>query len=807
MALAAFLAVLLLLTALARAVRACGRALCRGARLVMAACGWELRTKEGRAAPPPPGQVCACPRVRRNRTAWAPDPGGGRRTAPPGVRGARRAAGAWCRALAYGVIAGFAVFGNHEESSHDTGASLVRDKGFHLGTTGSDIERYHSGTNAVGYIVGGLGTTDRAQDILHLGKMAGTDGGFHTGSKCLQSHILATGTEDSACERYGTGNIGIRSANFCMEERPPCGKGGVPCTASEAACMHSLSAASALSARQQISLRAVAKGRMAALPQGEASEVCFSLPAPPPVSTVGPPTWRQGFAFQLGTASFRFGEALKPGPQRITQRGIMSINVTALMGAREVLQGFASSVFLVQEHSVPASSIESSKLALKAKGMAAILSPTDPEAGGATGGVAIIAKRPCVIQPCTPNTTAFEQACQLGRCIMGMVSVGPNVTVACISAYGWASKSSEHSKFARTDALLAAIDGELAHWPDMPVIIRADLNARVEHLPTLARRVQAAQWHDLGSKAEAWGSPPSQPTCWAHNAKSPTRADYLIVNNHALSLVQGFEYHGWGYFDVHSPISAVLSTSTPEPVDQWVLPGCVELGDVQESRIQTSIDIQYVEHEHELENSLARGDLTAFFQTWSMCFEQGLKSISPRPHGTGRGQPRVERASPPWARAAQAPCDGDTWFDESRPQLSGGALIMRRRFIHLAALAAKAKHPPVEPWGQELLRVCHAIRRATAHLPDEAPRPPQISPGGDGWHRVVLASKLYARDLDGFARKQAARTRAQRRHELSEKLNSPEGTSCIYRLLSPPPWTVGFFLSWGPMAPLLSHRP
>ena len=63
---------------------------------------------------------------------------------------------------------------------------------------------------------------------------------------------------------------------------------------------------------------------------------------------------------------------------------------------------------------------------------------------------------------------------------------------------------------------------------------------------------QTDGWTDIGEKAQTWGGVSAEHTCLGHNAKQPTRNDYIIVNDVGLPLVKGFRVLHHEGFLVHS---------------------------------------------------------------------------------------------------------------------------------------------------------------------------------------------------------------------------------------------------------------
>ena len=65
-------------------------------------------------------------------------------------------------------------------------------------------------------------------------------------------------------------------------------------------------------------------------------------------------------------------------------------------------------------------------------------------------------------------------------------------------------------------------------------------------------------WTDLGAKAHLWGGISCEHTCLGHNAKLPTRNDYIIANDHAFPLVKGFRVMHQEGFLVHSVLQVKI---------------------------------------------------------------------------------------------------------------------------------------------------------------------------------------------------------------------------------------------------------
>eukprot|EP00969_Alexandrium_andersonii_P051756 2272943-Alexandrium_andersonii.AAC.1 len=172
-----------------------------------------------------------------------------------------------------------------------------------------------------------------------------------------------------------------------------------------------------------------------------------------------------------------------------------------------------------------------------------------------------------------------------------MVGIGKKTPLLVMSLYGWASDTGEMSRHQRTSELVGAAIAELLEWPNMPTIVAADLNARIEQLPSLQAQILAGNWHDLGAIASSWGAEDASPTAWAHNAKSPSRIDYLFADSRALGLAVGWEHGGFGRFDVHAPLSVKLTGGAPCPRRVFRTPQPIELERTQDAATGTAKQI------------------------------------------------------------------------------------------------------------------------------------------------------------------------------------------------------------------------
>ena len=107
--------------------------------------------------------------------------------------------------------------------------------------------------------------------------------------------------------------------------------------------------------------------------------------------------------------------------------------------------------------------------------------------------------------------------------------------------YGHTGGRKDPKQAEATNALLKIAYEELDAQPKGPKLIAGDLNADPTNLPFLQTMCQVDGWTDVGEKAQMWGGISCEHTCLGHNAKQPTRNDYIIVNEACLPLVKGFQ--------------------------------------------------------------------------------------------------------------------------------------------------------------------------------------------------------------------------------------------------------------------------
>ena len=163
---------------------------------------------------------------------------------------------------------------------------------------------------------------------------------------------------------------------------------------------------------------------------------------------------------------------------------IESINVTSLKAAEELLLRRHAPIFL-QEHALPACVHRGWIKRARGRGYTLILSPPDPEAAVAKGGVAVLAPVDYRATEMPARSQAFCKARALGRVMRVVLRTGLHCAVTVYNVYGFPGAHHDRSKALRTDCILTAIMEEVEAWGDSCVAIVGDLNADLEDLPSI----------------------------------------------------------------------------------------------------------------------------------------------------------------------------------------------------------------------------------------------------------------------------------------------------------------------------------
>ena len=124
---------------------------------------------------------------------------------------------------------------------------------------------------------------------------------------------------------------------------------------------------------------------------------------------------------------------------------IESINVTSLKAAEELLLRRHAPIFL-QEHALPACVHKGWIKRALGRGYTLILSPPDPEAAVAKGGVAVLAPVDYRATEMSARTQAFCKARALGRAMRVVLRTGLHCAVTVYNVYGFPGAHHDRSK-------------------------------------------------------------------------------------------------------------------------------------------------------------------------------------------------------------------------------------------------------------------------------------------------------------------------------------------------------------------------
>ncbi len=91
------------------------------------------------------------------------------------------------------------------------------------------------------------------------------------------------------------------------------------------------------------------------------------------------------------------------------------------------------------------------------------------------------------------------------------------------------------------NSIINAIKLEIRQHPPGPCAIAGDLNCNPMNLNPLKQLLVEDSWKDLGAHAHIWGRDRDEHTCMAHNAKQPTRRDFILTNPSLFTQVENFE--------------------------------------------------------------------------------------------------------------------------------------------------------------------------------------------------------------------------------------------------------------------------
>ena len=240
---------------------------------------------------------------------------------------------------------------------------------------------------------------------------------------------------------------------------------------------------------------------------------------------------------------------------------VESINITSFKAAEEALLRRHTPVFF-QEHALPASVHEGWLKRARGRGFTLILSPPDPAAAVAKGGVGILAPVDYRPTEMPARSGAFVKARALGRVMRVVLRTGLHTAITVYNVYGFPGAHHDKGKALRTDAILSAVMEEIEAWGDTCVALLGDLNADLEDLPSI-QNFLARGWRDLGSHP-AWQGVHGQPaaTCFAANGPPQgNRRDFVLTDPQLFGFVHTFEVTPETIFPVHRPLRFLLHNS------------------------------------------------------------------------------------------------------------------------------------------------------------------------------------------------------------------------------------------------------
>ena len=157
---------------------------------------------------------------------------------------------------------------------------------------------------------------------------------------------------------------------------------------------------------------------------------------------------------------------------------VESINVTSLKAAEELLYRRHAPIFL-QEHALPACVRRGWIKRARGRGYTLILSPPDPEAAVAKGGVAVLAPWDYRATEMPARSLAFSKARALGKAMRVVLRAGLHCAITVYNVYGFPGAHHDRNKALRTDSILVAIMEEVEAWGDSCVALIGDLNANL----------------------------------------------------------------------------------------------------------------------------------------------------------------------------------------------------------------------------------------------------------------------------------------------------------------------------------------
>ena len=200
----------------------------------------------------------------------------------------------------------------------------------------------------------------------------------------------------------------------------------------------------------------------------------------------------------------------------------------------------------------------------------------------------------------------------------------------------------------------------------------------------------------------------------------------------------------------------------------------------------------------QMHRALQCGDTSSYWSMWSECVQKGMLDAMDidcdhRHAYRGHGEPHFTMCDQaPFAKkAGEAVAKG-------QQSTSHKALKLRRcvrRLRHLAALARIRKFGEGAEWPHDVLEVFTAVRKQCCeHACSADCKCLMLCPHHSGWHRVVLAATLDAKQFEAMRKQAEAKYVQARRKAFADKMQDGKSlTAKAYGVVGKPqPHRVAF---------------
>ena len=347
-----------------------------------------------------------------------------------------------------------------------------------------------------------------------------------------------------------------------------------------------------------------------------------------------------------GLRGVRVGEASHPGPK--ADRLISSINLTSLFGNIELAANIGSSLIAIQEHSVPSHLINQACAKCAGLGYKLIASPSIQSGTRSYAGTGFMVHKHIPSLAPEPRSDAFAFWMAHGRASLAVVTLGANLPLLAMSLYGFASDEPGVTKIQATADIFDAAIQEARHWPSMPCIMCADVNAPPTKVPFLSQELEQGGLIDLGMAAPAWGGLAGVPTALAHGGASrPSRIDCMFANRDLMRQITSFRVLPRGTFDVHSVITASVKVDSVVRVRTLCRALPIEKAQQREREDRhVLMDVRLNAIAAKLQECLSSQHMDAFYTMWSRAVEAPLVQAGPSPSALARGTVSFKSAPP-----------------------------------------------------------------------------------------------------------------------------------------------------------------